>query len=928
MEKKKIITIISTGVGIILFSVILIVILVSCNNKKSNKNRTTKRTTTKDNTTITTKNDVYFDVSFRYKNKEGEKTYIMPVKEKGIPTFDKDLNEFFNLPDDVVAVGFDRPLEKINNEGYIFELVEAKVEYGDGDTCILKEIYYGTPSTRFVVPNFITDIDEHFFDSFNPSSLSWEENSKMTKLKSNTLKNQHLLRTVTIPGEIKEIETTAFYNCPNLVDIILLDGVEKIDTSAFHMNEEHIYGYRDHIVIPSSVKTIGDHVFGKDIKITDIYYNGTFKDWAEIDFSSQLANPMYYAEYLYILDENGSRTYNNTKYSGVNDITFPNDLTTIKDYTFTNFKFNSITLPMNISKINGHPFKGCTSNLIMQNGTNYIAIEDEVFMGYAGTSITLANNIDSIGEKTFGECLNITSIVIPDSVTYIGEGAFAGCTSLESITLPFIGDCIHKDTELDKKPFGHLFGTTYYDDATLTSQNEVVNGSTVSVNYYIPDSLREVFITGTGDIVSYAFMNCDQLTTIEIVDGVSNIGKQAFFNCKKLRSFVMPNSIEKVGVEAFYKCSKLESINISTSMTTLENKAFASCSSLTSLVIPDNITSMANTSIDNCSSLKKLVIGNGFKSLGVILFTNYTLESLTIPFVGERTTDPEYGLDFLWGFQPVADSLKELIVTGGTTLAEGAFADCSSIERIVLPNSIQSIPKATFKGCSSLVSLTLPFIGDQRYTPTTKIQYPLGYMFGDEEFSGSTETEQTYYNGNYVSISHFYIPDSLREVNVTDCTTMPMGSFENCKYITTVWLDKVTYMASSVFSGCTNLTNVTLPNSVEKILGSCFCDCTNLTYVRLPLNLVAMYDRIFMNCTSLTTVLIEKNLTKIDDRTFNGCTNLEKVYYKGDSTDWDEMTIGNLNEGLDNATIYYYSKNQPTETGHYWHYVDNEPVEW
>lgn len=916
MEKKKTAVILSSVLGGLLIIGLVIVLLVSCNKKSNKDNTTTKKT------------DLYHNVTIYYKNASGENSYVMQVKDGEIPTFDSDFSDLFNLEDNIKMVCFNEEFEKVY-EDKDYSAIEIEVENVDSDNCILKSIYYGYACDNFVVPNYITDIKENAFDGFTLYGLSWEDNTKMAKIKTNTFKEYFNLRTVTIPGEIKEIETKAFNDCCVLKNIILLDGVEKLNEDAFYVSNEYISDVRlENVFIPSSVKTIENNAFGKYIKSKNMYYNGSLKDWASIDFSSKIANPINYGVNLYTLDENGSASYNDEKYTLANNVVFPTDTTTIKKYTFAGFSGSSITIPKNLETIEEQAFNGCISNILWQEDSNYIVINDKAFSGYLGDSITLSNNVTTIGEKSFYECSNLTSIIIPNSVTYIGESVFAGCTSLESITLPFIGDFIHKDTELDKKPFGHLFGTTYYDDTTLTSQNEVVNGSTVSVNYYIPDTLKEVFITGTGDIVSYAFMNCGQLTTIEIVDGVSNIGKQAFLNCKKLRSFVMPNSIEKVGAEAFYKCSKLESINISTSMTTIADKTLASCSSLTSLVIPDNITSMANSSIDNCSSLKKLVVGNGFTSLGVILFTNYSLESLTIPFVGERSTDPELGLNYLWGFQPVADSLKELIVTGGTTLAEDAFADCSSIERIVLPNSIEYIPKATFKGFSSLVSLTVPFIGDARYKTTDNTQYPLGYMFGDVAFDGATAVLQNYFRNGYSSNAEFYIPDSLREVNVTDSTVLPKGAFSYCANLSTVTLDKLTYIGSNAFIGCTNLKNVSLPNSVEKILGSCFCDCTNLTYVRLPLNLVTMVDRFFMNCTSLTTVLIEKNITKIDERAFEGCTSLSKIYYKGDSEDFDEITIYNYNEAIDNATIYYYSKNQPTETGHYWHYVDNEPVEW
>ena len=51
------------------------------------------------------------------------------------------------------------------------------------------------------------------------------------------------------------------------------------------------------------------------------------------------------------------------------------------------------------------------------------------------TSVTIGNNVTSIGQDAFKGCKMLRSVKIPDSVTKIGWDAFSGCHNLKSITI-------------------------------------------------------------------------------------------------------------------------------------------------------------------------------------------------------------------------------------------------------------------------------------------------------------------------------------------------------------------------------------------------------------------------------------------------------------------------------------------------------------
>lgn len=85
----------------------------------------------------------------------------------------------------------------------------------------------------------------------------------------------------------------------------------------------------------------------------------------------------------------------------------------------------------------------------------------------------------------------------------------------------------------------------------------------------------------------------------------------------------------------------------------------------------------------------------------------------------------------------------------------------------------------------------------------------------------------------------------------------------------------------------------------------------------------------FSDCSSLTNVTIGTGVKSIGDYAFSYCSGLTSVYYKGTAEDWNKISVDVLGY-LTSATRYYYSENEPTEDGNYWHYgVDGvTPVKW
>ena len=94
----------------------------------------------------------------------------------------------------------------------------------------------------------------------------------------------------------------------------------------------------------------------------------------------------------------------------------------------------------------------------------------------------------------------------------------------------------------------------------------------------------------------------------------------------------------------------------------------------------------------------------------------------------------------------------------------------------------------------------------------------------------------------------------------------------------------VTGIGSWAFSGCTNLTNITIPNSVTSIGENAFSGCIGLTSVTIPDSVTSIGSSAFSGCKGLTSFEIPDSVTTIGNSVFFGCTGLTSITIPGSVT--------------------------------------------
>ena len=151
------------------------------------------------------------------------------------------------------------------------------------------------------------------------------------------------------------------------------------------------------------------------------------------------------------------------------------------------------------------------------------------------------------------------------------------------------------------------------------------------------------------------------------------------------------------------------------------------------------------------------------------------------------------------------------------------------------------------------------------------------------DFSAVAPTGQTLYytiigsSGVEVTYPGMISPYTLE--GHYDGYTKPSGNMEIPSVVasTTLGAYMVISIGEGAFYDCSDLTSVTIPNSVTSIGYQAFYGCRGLTSITIPNSVYNIGDRTFIGCTSLTSLTIPNSVTSIGSGTFMGCTHLTSV---------------------------------------------------
>lgn len=175
-------------------------------------------------------------------------------------------------------------------------------------------------------------------------------------------------------------------------------------------------------------------------------------------------------------------------------------------------------------------------------------IERGILKQYIGTDsiVQIPDGVTEIGYRAFYGNHSVQTVILPEGVVKIGSQAFCGCDSLNEIVFPdslrIVGWEAFVGTEwMDAQPDGIV----YAGRLALRIKGELCNMISAEIK------------PGTVKLCADLFRNCTALTDVLLPDSLTEIDDRAFQHCRRLKMITIPEQAVRIGDRAFDECTKL-----------------------------------------------------------------------------------------------------------------------------------------------------------------------------------------------------------------------------------------------------------------------------------------------------------------------------------------------------------------------------------
>lgn len=723
-------------------------------------------------------------------------------------------------------------------------------------------------SVNVYIGGGITDIENDFANGETGAISFLTIQTGVTAIGDNAFKGFTVFKLI-LSDDVKTIGNGAFQNCgmTNMEYNSTL-AVESIGDYAFYGNKLGSAIYCD------SLRTIGAHAFENN-NITGFNGNNRAIKIGDYAFSNNKLSSVTIANSNLV----GNYAFANSTAVKM-EVTLPDAITTIPDGLFANcFGIKALTLPESVKTI-GH----------------------EAFRGISIKGITFGDNVENINSKAFYNCELLNEVVIGKNVKTIGSAAFGYCPRLESVNI--LNDNVEIYTDTVDKSKGAIGFTESGNVISMTK----IQGSANSSAFKYATVMGLPFLT-TGSVcenrgyISRSATNYDgplsctweyyENIDILYISGTGMMSGKWYYkdgtpiDAPKASKVIIVSGV--TGLDTSFAPIGAKEIQIPNTVTDIYD-CFQNCEELEYISIPDSVQTMNNETFKGCKNLKSLALGKGMKEIPYKCAENCT-------------------------------NLKYLYLYGSQTINEYAFRNCSSLQTITIPDSVELIKQNAFENCHSVFNITLgknlrrvysrafanmplldtiTYLGSANYIEDTVFDgcststSGVDVILGDDVVTASVDGVKNI-NVNSISVGKKFkeftntpnIP-ALKKYVVSSNNDNGYAVYKDCLYkndtlvlapqgLDSIEIKQGTTAINDYAFSYSNINTIRIPDGVKQIGDYAFYKAKNLKAVRFPSTVEIIGNSAFEECTKLKTMSIPYPCKTIGDKAFKNCKILASV---------------------------------------------------
>jgi len=814
-------------------------------------------------------------------------------------------------------------LQTIGSHAFSYCGALASVTLPDGLQTIGYQAFYDCDALASItLPDGLQTIGSHaFYDCDALTTI--EIPGTVDSIDNYTFSNCAQLQTITFHEGIQNISRNSFNGCVSLQSVIIPDSVEAIEESAF-------YGCSSlkTVTIGSGIRNIGYHAFSGCAVLSSV----------EIDTYEVLVNtndsfaPSATVTYKSYTSEDVIETWNigsesetdatATLYGNGHLIIEGTGAIKCADWPKT---IKTLTIGNGITNIPYEAFENFTALETAEIGSSVKTIESYAF--YGCTALTTVK-IDAYEMQ-----VTIPSTAFPPNATVTFKTAVSDDVvqtwSIGALDETDATATLYSDGRLVISGEGEIKSGNWSNTITsLVIEDGITNVPANAFNNF--DSLTRVTLGGDIETIgSNAFKDCGSLSDVTLGSGIINIGYRAFYNCPLLKGIDFPSGLSAIGSQAFYN-SGLIGINIPNSVTDIDSQAFANCTTLSSIKIGTGLRWLGDSVFSDCKNLTQIAwnaksCNDLYADSSVFYAAGKDSTGITLTIGTSVTSIPAY---LFYTSSNDADSDINLIAieTNSQRLSRiGAFAfyRCAKLTSVDLGSALKYIDDGAFNSCSALTSVTLPIslnqIGRKAFFRTGLSAVDIFSnvtSIGEDAFTECAASPFV-----FRGISGTYAEAYAKENQIAFLSYTQSGMIGNLTWAFDLDSKTLTFSGSGAISNYTDnqpwkdylslIETISLSDGITTIGNNAFSACSEVGEIHIPASVNKISASAFENCSNLEEFYFYGTppsfVTDAGSETNTPFPDHTTVYYLRSATGWDSVTWENCTfEGFSDQIVYLY----------------------